>query len=254
MGKNSDKIIKENKEYIIHWIEMGKTKTWIANYLGMNLSTFSKALDRAGIDYKYIKYQVKDIKEEEQKEQKTLHYNKIFSDHFDIILDYLLKNASLDEVSRLIKIDKNELEVLLAERGFYLKGMSKNETKSKQKGFKGPNRIKEILESNNIKFKQEYTFDDCRFEDTDALARFDFGVLNSKNELQYLIEYDGAQHTTSVKHWGGNDGLAKRQEHDSYKDYYCSIHNIPLIRIPYTVDLDSLNMNDLDPKYSYFVV
>ena len=51
---------------------------------------------------------------------------------------------------------------------------------------KGEEQIKEILLANKISFIQEKSFDDCRFPDTNRLARFDFFVEN-----KYLIEFDG---------------------------------------------------------------
>lgn len=54
---------------------------------------------------------------------------------------------------------------------------------------KGEEKIKKILEENNIKFKQQYKFNNCIFPDTKYPAIFDFYVEN-----KYLIEYDGEQH------------------------------------------------------------
>lgn len=50
----------------------------------------------------------------------------------------------------------------------------------------GVKTIIQILTDNNIQFTQEKTFDECRFSDTNALARFDFYI-----EDKFLLEYDG---------------------------------------------------------------
>ena len=51
----------------------------------------------------------------------------------------------------------------------------------------GENKIQEILTKLNISFEKEKTFDSCRFEDTKALARFDFYLP----DYNIIIEYDG---------------------------------------------------------------
>jgi len=51
---------------------------------------------------------------------------------------------------------------------------------------RGEEKIKNLLIENNIEFTTEKTFETCRFENTHALARFDFFVDN-----QYIIEFDG---------------------------------------------------------------
>lgn len=105
---------------------------------------------------------------------------------------------------------------------------------------KGEEQIKEILLNNNISFVQEKTFDDCRFPETNRLARFDFYVNN-----QYLIEFDGRQHIEETsgkcKNWWG---LEYNRLHDSYKNQYCQEHDIPLIRIPYS-KINFIKLEDL---------
>lgn len=78
-------------------------------------------------------------------------------------------------------------------------------------------------------------FPDCR--DINPLP-FDF-YLPNKN---ILIEFDGEQHFKE-KHFFSRSGTLGTQfdsltsyiqYHDTIKTKYCKIHNIPLIRIPYT--------------------
>ena len=54
---------------------------------------------------------------------------------------------------------------------------------------KGEEVIGNLLEEADIIYKSQKTFESCRFDDTGALARFDFYI----NE-EYLIEFDGVQH------------------------------------------------------------
>lgn len=87
--------------------------------------------------------------------------------------------------------------------------------------------ITSLLQDNNIKFIPQYTFIDCK---NVHLLPFDFYLP----EYNICIEYDGAQHFISVDYFGGEDGFKKRQKNDDIKTKYCLIHNIKLIRIPYT--------------------
>ena len=104
---------------------------------------------------------------------------------------------------------------------------------------KGASKIQDILEQANIPFKQEVTFETCRFKDTNRQARFDFYVDN-----KFLIEYDGEQHFIETKKFNNNkDNLLKRQWHDDYKTQWCQENNIPLIRIRYD-EIDAINTID----------
>ena len=95
---------------------------------------------------------------------------------------------------------------------------------------KGELQIQNLLEELNIPFEKQKTFQDCRFPDTNALAKFDFFVNN-----EYIIEYDGIQHFIATGYtWNTNENLIKTKEHDEYKNNWCKTHNIPIIRIPYT--------------------
>ena len=55
---------------------------------------------------------------------------------------------------------------------------------------KGERKIKTILENNKIDFIQEKRFSNCKFLDTNHLARFDFFLP----DFNCVIEYDGRQH------------------------------------------------------------
>ena len=59
--------------------------------------------------------------------------------------------------------------------------------------------------------------------------RFDFGILNSKNELEYLIEYQGIQHRKLM----GPNGFGKQQllYTDPQKKEFCNKNHIKLFEI-----------------------
>jgi very-short-patch-repair endonuclease len=91
---------------------------------------------------------------------------------------------------------------------------------------KGEERIRKFLEENNISFKQEYIFQECK--NIMALP-FDFYLP----DLNILIEYDGKQHFEPIKHFGGITEFLKTQKRDKIKTKYCENNNINLIRINY---------------------
>lgn len=93
---------------------------------------------------------------------------------------------------------------------------------------KGEQKIKSILEKNNIIFEREKTFETCKSKNNKRL-RFDFYLP----EYNLVIEYDGKQHTTETEvfsHYSFKD----LQENDKIKNEWCKNNNITMIRIPFT--------------------
>lgn len=110
----------------------------------------------------------------------------------------------------------------------------------------GEIKIEQLLIENNIPYETQYSFEDCRFPESNKKARFDFAIFDNQHNLQYLIEYDGEQHfyynTRSA--WNTKENFDKAQKRDAFKNYYCKTHNIPLLRIPYTI-LSEINLSTL---------
>lgn len=94
---------------------------------------------------------------------------------------------------------------------------------------KGEKRIADWLDENNIFYKREYKFDDCRHKRT---LPFDFAVFKDKS-LILLIEYHGGQHYKTVEAWGGIKTYESVRERDEIKREYCVKNHIPLLVIPY---------------------
>lgn len=122
-----------------------------------------------------------------------------------------------------------------------------------QKKSKGEKIIGALLQSANINFIKEKIFDECRFQDTNKPAYFDFYVNN-----EYIIEFDGEQHFVisrfnNISVEQALQNLIKVKEHDKYKTQWCKDNNIPLIRIPYT-HLNDLCLNDLLLETTSFLV
>ena len=104
---------------------------------------------------------------------------------------------------------------------------------------KGEEKIAKILMEHHIPFEKEKTFDTCRYQNTNAYARFDFFVDN-----KYIIEYDGIQHFQPTFNTFNEENFHNTINHDEFKNQWCKENNIPIIRIKYT-QLDTLNIKDL---------
>ena len=63
---------------------------------------------------------------------------------------------------------------------------------------------------------------------------YDF-FIPSKN---LCIEYDGKQHFTEIKYWGGKEGLEKRILNDQIKTEFCKEKQISLRRISYKDNIE----------------
>lgn len=92
----------------------------------------------------------------------------------------------------------------------------------------GENKIKIILEENNIPFEEQKTFSNCYINNKANKSKFDFYINNS-----FLLEFDGIQHYKSTSGWNDEESFQKTKERDEYKNQWCRENNIPLKRIPY---------------------
>lgn len=92
--------------------------------------------------------------------------------------------------------------------------------------------LQEIFNSLNIKYEYQKSFDTCRFPNTNKLARFDFYLP----DFNILIEYNGEQHYRNSG-WQTEERFESTQYRDQYKIQWCKENSIPLIIIPYTVNL-----------------
>ncbi len=96
--------------------------------------------------------------------------------------------------------------------------------------------IKEILENNKIIYFLEHMFSDCVNPLTGRVLRFDFYLPNEK----ICIEYDGAQHSSPVDHFGGELAFRERQILDLIKDQYCSMNAIKMIRVDHKFNIKEI--------------
>lgn len=110
---------------------------------------------------------------------------------------------------------------------------------------KGETEIAHLLLNAKIPFETQKTFENCRFPNTNFLAKFDFYVNNS-----YLIEFDGIQHFKEGSGYGWGESLEEIQKRDEYKNQWCKEHNIPLIRISYK-QLGKITIKDITLEGAY---
>jgi hypothetical protein len=91
---------------------------------------------------------------------------------------------------------------------------------------KGEAIIEAFLMINNIKYKAQYKFEDCKYK---ATLPFDFATFDSSGNLVYLIEFDGVQHietNTSCKYCSSTVKVR-----DLIKTKYANDNGINLLRI-----------------------
>jgi len=95
---------------------------------------------------------------------------------------------------------------------------------------KGERKIRFLLESNNIVFKSQKRFKECK---NINILPFDFYLP----EHNICIEFDGIQHFQPMNIWGGKEEFKNIQKRDQIKNEYCENNNIRLIRIRYDEDI-----------------
>ena len=173
-----------------------------------------------------------------KEKMREIHLKKLVGQRFGnlTVLDFDEKLS--DEKKRVYWKCKCDCGNIVSIQSWHLIG-GKTHSCGCLKSSLGESVIKKILKQNNIKFKEQKSFSNCRFIDTNHLARFDFYIDNN-----YLIEYDGQQHFESVEYFGGEERFKIQRKRDIYKNQWCKDNNIPLIRIPYT-KLDTLCIEDL---------
>lgn len=102
----------------------------------------------------------------------------------------------------------------------------------------GEEHISKLLNKLSVNYSVQYKFDDCIYK---RQLKFDFAVFNEDNELSFLIEYDGEQHTRPVDYFGGEEEFIISQKRDSIKNKYCEENGIDLLRIPYYLPFEEVD-------------
>ena len=96
---------------------------------------------------------------------------------------------------------------------------------------KGERLIMTELEKQNIIYETQKEFDNCISKKNHGIKlKFDF-YLPKQN---YCIEFDGPQHFTPIKRFGGIKYLKYIKLNDSIKNIFCKNNNVGLLRIKFT--------------------
>ena len=98
---------------------------------------------------------------------------------------------------------------------------------------KGEEKIAIFLRDRDIENKREFVFQNLRGDGRTPL-RFDF-YLPDKN---CCIEFQGRQHFSPEKGWGGEERFKKQQIYDKRKVDYCQKNNIKLYIIRFDEDIE----------------
>jgi hypothetical protein len=100
----------------------------------------------------------------------------------------------------------------------------------------GERYILSTLDEMGVKHQEQFIFSDCKYR---YVLRFDFAIFDN-DKLLYLIEYDGEQHFRPIDFWDGKEGFERTKIRDEIKNKYCQSHNIPLLRISYTLSNEEI--------------
>lgn len=94
---------------------------------------------------------------------------------------------------------------------------------------KGESIIATYLQQHNIQYKSQYTDASLRTK-SNGQYKFDFALLNEKEQPIAMIEFNGKQHYEQSDFFGDLEDIKYR---DKQKSIWCQQHNIPLLIIPY---------------------
>lgn len=101
----------------------------------------------------------------------------------------------------------------------------------------GEIQIKQILDENNITYKQQFIFSELPHR------KYDFAIFDNNKNLIQLIEFDGEQHFIENSFF--KTSLKEQQEIDLEKDNFAKFKNIKLVRIPY-YKRNKITLKDLE--------
>lgn len=94
---------------------------------------------------------------------------------------------------------------------------------------KGESMIAAYLQQHSIRYKSQYT-DASLKTNANGQYKFDFALLNEKEQPIAMIEFNGKQHYEQSDFFGDLEDIKYR---DKQKSIWCQQHNIPLLIIPY---------------------
>lgn len=108
--------------------------------------------------------------------------------------------------------------------------------------------ISQLLDNANIQYQKQYSFEDLISPVSNYKLRFDFAIFKN-NQLQCLIEYQGKQHYEEDNPWYSEEGKLR----DKAKRDYCKIHNIPLIELDKSSDINACIISIQEGDYHNWI-
>ena len=91
---------------------------------------------------------------------------------------------------------------------------------------KGELYVENILRNLGVQYQKQYPI---KYASTTIHSDF----LVKYNNTTYIIEYNGKQHYTPIKHFGGELKFKKQLDRDNYLKQYCESNGFILLSIPY---------------------
>ena len=107
---------------------------------------------------------------------------------------------------------------------------------------KGEKLVDNILSKYEIEKIRPKRFSDCTNKPKEGVRCFILPFDFYLPKLNTCIEYDGEQHYRPVSRFGGEEAFKRQQIRDKLKNEYCKKNNIKLIRIPYTMSPEEVEM------------
>ncbi len=94
-------------------------------------------------------------------------------------------------------------------------------------------RIAKHLDEKGIPYVIENTFVDRFYKSKRSLLKDDFAIKNGNGDIIGTIEYNGEQHYSPIKHFGGQKRYIESIRKDRIKSDYLKAHGIPQLIIPF---------------------
>jgi very-short-patch-repair endonuclease len=236
-GKNSNCFSNKNP-YLIENIEK------LINYKNLNLKVIDKKFENSKL---YILIKCEKHNYEFYIRKGDLNKGKGCKYCGHEITSFKQTNT-IEDIRKKLKIKNKNLEILsdtyinnLEKLNIYCKkcdyiweaswgNLQKYKICPKCNGSIGEKKIINFLNNNNIEYKYQYKFNECK---NIKLLPFDFYL----KKYNLLIEYDGEYHYLPARYSKNKNKMLEKLEkiknNDNIKNAFCKKYNIKLLRIPY---------------------
>jgi hypothetical protein len=104
---------------------------------------------------------------------------------------------------------------------------------------RGEERVELYLQRHNVKYSHCKDIKSPLATGPKKIFNVDFALLDDKDDIYMIIEYNGRQHYESIAFMGGDENFDAQQARDAALRRYCHEEKIRLLEIPYT-DFDRI--------------